>query len=96
MVRDLKHVLDKEVVSPSSRRMIHHCANSIIVFVIVRLQEHTLWPHLVSLANSDQLRDVQLLSKCLQMVHQSVWIVLRIQHSQFRVKPHMGSLSSKA
>ena len=72
------HVLEEHML-PSQGRMVHHDHCSIVILVILYVQEYQLLPVVVVLANADEPGNVESCAEELQMLHQLLILILRIQ-----------------
>ena len=57
-IRNLNTSLLKSLMLPSVRRPLHHSQSSIVVFVVMSIQENQFRPEMRLLASSNHLRDI--------------------------------------
>mmetsp|Transcript_22405 Transcript_22405/g.19323 ORF Transcript_22405/g.19323 Transcript_22405/m.19323 type:complete len:254 (-) Transcript_22405:2155-2916(-) len=77
---------------PSEGRMLNHNLNGLIKFIIVRVEENSLWPELVSFANTQKSGDIEILEMNSNVLQKSFRIVFGIQDTQFGINTNMGSI----
>eukprot|EP00906_Rhabdomonas_costata_P003375 RCo005161 len=82
----------EDLVVPGLRGVSHHELRRIVKLVVVSVQEPRLCPMVVLLADSDELVDVDATVEQLDVLHQALRAVLRVQHAQLREHAHVGPL----
>mmetsp|Transcript_33252 Transcript_33252/g.72654 ORF Transcript_33252/g.72654 Transcript_33252/m.72654 type:complete len:226 (-) Transcript_33252:2344-3021(-) len=83
-------------MSPGGRRVRDHGVGSRIKLVVLNVQLHSLLPVVMPLAGPADLRDVQLGTVHLDEVHELLWLVLGVQHTQLSVHSDVGPLVAQA
>mmetsp|Transcript_5001 Transcript_5001/g.13054 ORF Transcript_5001/g.13054 Transcript_5001/m.13054 type:complete len:1209 (-) Transcript_5001:895-4521(-) len=96
VVRNLHHdVLERDVL-PCRRAVLHHHVRGVVVLVVRHVQVRERLPVPLLLARPDKLGDVQLVGEQLQMLHELLLLVARVQDAELRVDSHVSTLESKS
>ena len=88
-------VLERHVL-PRRRRVLHHHGRRVVVLVVLAVQVGELAPVRLLLARADQARDVQALGKELEVLHELVGLVARVQDAQLGEDAHVRALEADA
>ena len=65
--------------------MLHHRDDRVIELIVIDVQEYSFRPHLEFVAGTQQLRNIHFLHISLQMIHETLRMVLRVDDTQLCV-----------
>ena len=81
---------------PGIGGVVDHGEGSVVVLVVVDVQEGELGPLLIGLTGADDLGDVDALVEELQVLHQLLLLVSRVQDRELREHSNVSALKTKS
>lgn len=94
-VGDLLEETDHDLVRESCRRVLDHDVDGVVGLVVVSVHVDSLAPEAHLLASPQHLQHVHLLEVLPAVLHDFLWLVVCVQHSQLCEDAHMSPLHSK-